>query len=145
MAKWGEITWIFLHTLTMKITEEQYTASKSILFDTVTTICKCLPCPECQQHATVYMKRQKVPETLSDFKKMIWTFHNVVNVNTKKRTYPIEILEIYKTVQLTKAFHYCKIAILTQPYNPKMISFQMYAKQSFASLQKRLMDEKILA
>jgi len=145
MAKWGEITWIFLHTLTMKITEEQYTASKSTLFDTVTTICKCLPCPECQQHATLYMKQQRVPETLSDFKKMIWAFHNVVNVNTKKRTYPIEILEIYKTVQLTKAFHYCKIAILTQPYNPKMISFHMYAKQSFASLQKKLMDEKILA
>jgi hypothetical protein len=145
MAKWGEITWIFLHTLTMKITEEQYTASKSTLFDTVTTICKCLPCPDCQQHATLYMKQQRVPETLSDFKKMIWAFHNVVNVNTKKRTYPIEILEIYKTVQLTKAFHYCKIAILTQPYNPKMISFHMYAKQSFASLQKKLMDEKILA
>jgi hypothetical protein len=91
------------------------------------------------------MKQQRVPETLSDFKKMIWAFHNVVTVNTKKRTYPIEILEIYKTVQLTKAFHYCKIAILTQPYNPKMISFHMYAKQSFASLQKKLMDEKILA
>jgi hypothetical protein len=26
-----------------------------------------------------------------------------------------------------------------------MISFHMYAKQSFASLQKKLMDEKILA
>lgn len=145
MAKWGEITWIFFHTLSMKTTEEQYTASKKTYFDTVTTICKCLPCPECQQHATLYMKNQRIPETLTEFKRMLWAFHNVVNVNTKKRTYPIEILEIYKTVNLTKAFHFCKIAILTQPYNPKMISNQMYTKQSFFALQQRLVEEKILS
>jgi hypothetical protein len=145
MAKWGEITWIFFHTLSMKTTEEQYTTNKRTLFDTIVTICQCLPCPECQQHATLYMKTQRPPETLNDFKKMLWMFHNVVNVKTNKRTYPIEILEIYKHVNLTKAFHFCRIAILTQPYNPNMISNQMHTKQSFMSLQKRLIDEHILA
>lgn len=145
MAKWGEITWIFLHTLSMKLTEEQYTQSKNTLFDTVVTICKCLPCPDCQQHAILYMKTQKVPETLDQFKTMIWKFHNVVNVNTKKRTYPIEILEIYKRVNLTKAFHYCRISILTQPYNPKMISTQLFSKNLFANLLTKLTEERILS
>lgn len=145
MAKWGEITWIFFHALSMKITEEQYTQTKPLLFKTITTICNCLPCPDCQQHATLYIKKQKVPETLDAFKKMLWLFHNIVNANTKKRTYPIEILEIYKTVNLTKAFHFCRISILTQPYNPKMISSQLYTKNAFVALQKELYEAKILA
>ena len=145
MAKWGEITWIFLHTLTVKITEEQYTQSKKLLFNTVFTICKCLPCPECQEHATNYMKTKRIPDTLDDFRRMVWAFHNVVNVNTKKRAYPIEILEIYKTVNLTKAFHFCRIAILTQPYNPKMISSHLYTTNAFKALHKTLTEAKILA
>jgi hypothetical protein len=145
MTKWGEITWIFFHTLSVKLTEEQYTQSKKTIFNTVVTICKCLPCPDCQAHATAYMSTKRPPETLEDFQKMLWVFHNVVNVNTKKKTFPLAILEKYKTVNLTKAFHFCKISILTQPYNPKMISSQLYTTNTFKQIQMKLMEEKILS
>lgn len=91
------------------------------------------------------MKTKRIPDTLEDFRRLIWIFHNVVNVNTKKRLYPMEILERYKTVNLTKAFHFCRIAILTQPYNPKMISSHMYTTNAFKFIQKILTEEKILA
>jgi len=144
MAKWGEITWIFLHTLSVRITEEQYTQHRPLLFDTLQTICKCLPCPECQQHAIFYMRTKPSPPTLLGFKTLIWEFHNAVNMTTNKRKYPIEILEIYKVVNLTKAFHFCRIAILTQPYNPKMISSRMYTENSFKNIFEKLVSSGIL-
>ena len=144
MAKWGEITWIFLHTLTMT-TEEKYTQHKKLLWYTVNSICNCLPCPECQEHATRYMKTKTAPDTLQGFKVLLWEFHNAVNTTTNKRKYPIEILEIYKVVNLTKAFHFCRIAIMTQPYNPKMISSRMYTEKTFRGLQEVLTKAGILA
>jgi len=144
MAKWGEITWVFLHTLSVLSTEEKYTQHKALYFDTLLTICKCLPCPECQEHAILYMRSKKPPDTLQGFKTLIWEFHNAVNTSTHKRKYPIEILEIYKVVNLTKAFHFCRIAILTQPYNPKMISSRMYTEKSFKSMFERLTTSGIL-
>ena len=145
MAKWGEITWIFLHTLSIQVTEEQYTQHAPLLLQTVKTICNCLPCPDCQSHATEYMRKRSAPPTLSEFQKMLWEFHNTVNGNTQKRKYPIEILQIYKVVNLTKAFHFCRISISTQPYNPNMAASRMQTLSSFKQVYTTLHKAGILS
>ncbi len=54
---WGNITWVFLHTIAEKIKEEYYDNEKSQILLLIKGVCSNLPCPECKQHANQYMKR----------------------------------------------------------------------------------------
>jgi len=102
--RWGQITWIFLHTLSMKITPEQYPTLKDSLFSLFVMMCKALPCPECSDHAMHYMKKKTAPETIEQFRLFLWEFHNVVNTNTKKQKMPQEVLQKYNQTNLSMVF-----------------------------------------
>lgn len=119
--KWGEITWIFLHTLSVKIAKEQYFKVKHDLFKHIQQLCYCLPCPMCASHATHYISKLSAPDTKEGFIKFLVDFHNSVNLRTKKNFFPIENVSKYNTVNLVLAFNACKYIIQKQPYNPKMM------------------------
>ena len=90
-SRWGPPTWIFFHTLAEKINEEKY----SIIFPQVVAIlkqiCKNLPCPDCSNHATQFLEKVNFAniKTKSDFKNIMYIFHNMVN--RRKRRPPFDI------------------------------------------------------
>ena len=142
--KWGQITWIFLHTLSMKITPEQYPTLKDSLFLLVVMICKALPCPECSEHAVHYMKKKTPPETVELFRLFLWEFHNVVNVNTKKQKVSQEELNKYKNTDLTVVFQFVQQSWLHQPYNPNLIPKQIIIKQTLQHTHTWLTSNKLI-
>jgi hypothetical protein len=118
--KWGDTTWIFLHTLSITIPEPQYTSIKDELLKHIKLLCKNLPCPTCAEHASQYMNNIRVPDTRDGFKHLLFTFHNSVNTRLGKPLFAFDQFEKYKTVNLTIAFHSCMKLIQTQPYNPRL-------------------------
>jgi hypothetical protein len=86
--KWGEPTWFLFHTLAEKIKDEYFQTIRLDLMNTIFTICKNLPCPDCANHATEYMKKINFAsiKTKQDLKLLLFQFHNVVN---QKKHFPL--------------------------------------------------------
>ena len=120
---WGEITWIFLHTIAEKIKEEGYHNERSQLLELIKRVCSNLPCPECKQHAVQYMKRVNVTYIARkiDLKILLFNFHNEVNRRLKKEIPDQIILERYKQVDMVET---CKkfVRIFSIPvYNNRLM------------------------
>ena len=113
---WGEITWIFLHTIAEKIKDKDYQHEKLVLLNLVKRICSNLPCPDCKQHAVHFMKRVNITHiaTKIDFKILLFNFHNEVNGRLKKEIPDQTILERYKQIDMVET---CKkfIRIFSRP------------------------------
>ena len=107
MQKWGPITWSLFHTMAEKIKDEKYNTHFPQLWKHFTRICHSLPCPQCSDHATAYVRRYKVTQFSNKklFKHFIHQFHNEVNNNTNKQLYDIGVLEIYKSNNLSQVFN----------------------------------------
>lgn len=86
--KWGEPTWFLFHTIAQKIKDEHFPAMRLNVFNTIVLICSNLPCPDCANHASEYMKNVNPHsiQTKQDLKHMLFQFHNVVN---KRKGYPM--------------------------------------------------------
>ena len=87
-VKWGPAVWYFLHTLSVKIKEESFIIMRKELLEMVYMICINLPCPDCSQHAKIYLDKVNFNaiQTRDDFKKMLYNFHNSVNA---RKGYPL--------------------------------------------------------
>jgi len=142
--KWGEITWIFLHTLSVKIHPEQYQHIKNDLLQQIKILCSSLPCPDCALHASQYMLNIKVQRTKQDFCKMLVDFHNEVNHKLAKPQFLMSQLTKYNTVDLTTAFHACKHVIQTQPYNPRIIMNKIKTKDCLRKLHVWLGKHRLI-
>jgi hypothetical protein len=86
--KWGEPTWFLFHTLAEKVKDEYFQSIRYELLNTIVIICKNLPCPDCANHASEYMKKVDFNSirTKQDLKLMLFQFHNVVN---QKKQFPL--------------------------------------------------------
>lgn len=104
--KWGEATWMFFHTLAEKIKDEHYDEEKENILTKIKTICSLLPCPDCRQHARIYMSKISIRHvsTKNSLKKMLFDFHNNVNKRTRKTVQKIEYLEIYENKNFKNVF-----------------------------------------
>lgn len=87
-VKWGPAVWYFLHTFSVKIKEESFIVLRKEILEMVYMICINLPCPDCSQHAKTYLDKVNFHaiQTRDDFKKMLYNFHNSVNV---RKGYPL--------------------------------------------------------
>ena len=143
--KWGQITWIFLHTLSMKIQPEQYLSLRNSVFMILITICTALPCPECSEHAIMFMRNKKPPETVEQFRLFIWDFHNIVNIHTKKPRVPSDVLLKYNNTDLQTAFNILQHVWLHQPYNPNLIPKQMLIQHTIQQTRAWLVENKFIS
>jgi hypothetical protein len=83
---WGPPIWTFFHTLAEKINEESFHAIFPILFDYIRRICTVLPCPECSQHAGIFLAKVNPAgvRNKNDFRNIMCIFHNIVNKRKNK-------------------------------------------------------------
>ena len=84
---WGEPTWALFHVLAEKVKDEEFERIRLELLNVIYTICSNLPCPDCANHAAMYLNdiRYQNIQTKAQLKNMLWAFHNVVN---KKKDFP---------------------------------------------------------
>jgi len=79
--KWGAPTWYLLHTLAQKVKPDRWPTFRLEFVQTLYTICKNLPCPDCAQHAKQYLA-QWPPQTITSpeaLRHLFFHFHNSVN------------------------------------------------------------------
>lgn len=91
---WGPCVWYLFHTLAYKAVPGDFNLIKDDLIQYIQRICSNLPCPECTQHATEYMKSHSriiaqitTKEQLHYF---LVDFHNTVNIRKNKPTLTYE-------------------------------------------------------
>jgi len=101
---WGLPTWLLFHSLAEKVDKEKYTTHYKVLWDFIKDICSGLPCPYCQAHASNYINRISLKDvnTKEKLKKVLFDFHNNVNVRIGKSKETISVLEKYKSANLRK-------------------------------------------
>lgn len=120
---WGIPIWCFLHAWIAKIKPDHYLKVKEEVLNHIKMICASLPCPDCAQHATLYMNPitiKHVPTQLTCVK-MLWEFHNSVNVRLNKPVFSFESLEIYKRVNLQIMFNAFATAFGKPLNNPRLL------------------------
>ncbi len=115
---WGQATWLFMHSLSYKIKDENFLEHKSEIIEIFSKICSSLPCPDCQQHAKHFVAKTDFNKIKCkrDFIDMIWVFHNIVNKRQGKPTFPYKSLVIYEKsifINVCKNF----VSIYNRPIN----------------------------
>jgi len=140
---WGRPFWVFFHALGATITEEKYNSIKGPLFFHFKQLCSTLPCPDCAQHAMVYLAKVPLPQTLQDFNLFLWAFHNTVNARTHKPLLPVEQLQMYKHAPLYHLFVCMKIAYTARAYNPNLITHNMNKMRNINAFSKWSLEQKL--
>lgn len=125
---WGPPIWTLFHTLAEKINESHYSTIGLELYGYIKKICGYLPCPECSQHATRFLASIKLENvnTKDGLRKILYIFHNVVNVRKKKSLFLFEKLNDYKNKNIIQVFNRFISHYKTSTGNMKLItdSFQ---------------------
>lgn len=104
---WGPPIWNFLHTFSVNISEAGYKAIGMQFYAYITRICRLLPCPECSEHATKYIRSVK-PGTLRtkyDMANMLCNFHNMVNARKRLPRFDNRFLSLYEKVSIIASFN----------------------------------------
>lgn len=85
---WGEPFWNLFHVLAEKVIDVNFSKIRVDFLNIIYTICSNLPCPDCTNHAIIYLNSINFNQIKSkaDLKNMLWSFHNEVN---KKKGFPM--------------------------------------------------------
>ena len=89
--EWGNATWYLFHTLAFKLKEE-FSNLIPNLINFIKITCNELPCPDCKEHATKYIKYYNINnvKNRNDLIEYLNKFHNSVNLNLQKPEMSIE-------------------------------------------------------
>jgi hypothetical protein len=104
---WGPPVWNFIHTLAEKVNEDYFNVVKTTLFSIIKRICIYLPCPECSQHANFFLMKVNIAKinNKSEFKHMLFVFHNVVNNRKRKPLFNYNIINKYKFMTIPETYN----------------------------------------
>ena len=86
-VKWGPPIWFLFHTLSVKVKDADFLKIRQDLLNNTYAICCNLPCPDCANHAKIYLDsiNFNTIQTKEDYKRLMFQFHNNVN---KRKGYP---------------------------------------------------------
>jgi hypothetical protein len=127
--KWGEPVWFFLHTISRKIKDESFGRLRADLLKHIYTICTNLPCPDCSNHAKIYLSSVNFNNirTKTDLENMLFEFHNSVNRRKGFNEFQREqLIAKYDSANTSAIIQYFMNAFLDKHASPRMISDDMY-------------------
>jgi hypothetical protein len=106
IQSWGPITWSLFHSLAEQIKDEDFKDLHLNMFQIIKRICNFLPCPECSKHATKFLSKIDIKHISckSDFKGMLFCFHNVVNNKKNKSLFHFKNINIYSKTNILNTF-----------------------------------------
>jgi hypothetical protein len=136
--EWAMPTWVFLHAWAAHIPPQQYALQKADILKNVKDICANLPCPMCAQHATAYMSAVQLSAlpTVEDFKRMLWHFHNTVNIRIKKPFFRYDGMATYNKLNLSYLYMVFIRHFSTREPNMKMMLDGMHRTAAVHRLKK---------
>jgi ADP-glucose pyrophosphorylase len=99
---WGPPVWTLFHTLIEKLNPNAYNQVIPSMFGMIKQICKMLPCPECSKDASNFLAKLKLSDfkNKTDFKNMLYLFHNYVNAKKRKPLYNYANIDKYANLNL---------------------------------------------
>jgi hypothetical protein len=131
-VKWGEPTWFLLHTLSVKIKDEQFPRIRQYLLNTIYAICVNLPCPTCAEHAKSYLDgiNFNTIQTKEQLKQMLHAFHNSVNQRKGYPFFPYDQLDSKYSLAITNNILVNFMNHFTQRnYNIKLVAQELTRNQ----------------
>jgi hypothetical protein len=143
-SSWGPSTWIFMHTLTVKIKEDQFSIIAPRLIHQLIQICNHLPCPECAQHARHFWTKVNPAgiKTKQDLIHLIFMFHNMVNQRKRMPLFKYENMEQYKDMNLINTYNNF-IRNFNTRGNMNLISEAFHRNLMLSNLKKWLMSHLV--
>ena len=102
--EWATPTWYLFHTIAERININYFQSHLNECKFLIQIICNNLPCPICQNHASVYLRQTRFNnvKTLAQFKEYLFIFHNFVNTQLGKNKFTKEEMEKYKRANIDK-------------------------------------------
>jgi len=99
---WGPAVWTLFHTMAERVHEEAYPYIAKQLFSQIVNICKVLPCPDCATDASIFLSKIDVStlKTKTEFKNVMYLFHNYVNVKKRNKLFNVIHLDMYNNYKL---------------------------------------------
>ena len=99
---WGPAIWTLFHTLAEKINPDAYSQVSPSMFNIIVQICKFLPCPDCSRDASIFLAKIKLSDyrNKTEFKNMLYLFHNYVNSKKRKPLYNYANMNKYENINL---------------------------------------------
>jgi hypothetical protein len=120
---WGNATWIFLHTISYKIKEEEFVNVRHDMIEIFKQICFVLPCPYCQKHAKDFIGKNDFNKIKNkdDYIIMLWSFHNLVNVRTGKQQFKLVETKKYEKAVLINVLKYFEYNFMRPINNQRLL------------------------
>jgi hypothetical protein len=117
---WGPPIWTLFHSLSQKLKNPDLIKP---LFAYIQRICRYLPCPECSEDATVFLRKVRLADikTVDDLSMTLYLFHNHVNRKKKKGLFNYSEMSKYKNYNLILVFNNF-VRVYNTRGNMKMIS-----------------------
>ena len=56
-SHWGPPIWALFHTMIEKVKEESFQSLGPQMFSLIKQICQYLPCPDCANHAIIFLNK----------------------------------------------------------------------------------------
>jgi hypothetical protein len=143
--EWGNISWILMHSLAQKISEDNFINSKKILIKIIFDICINLPCPDCRDHSVKLLKMSNINKisTKKDLISFLCEFHNIVNRKLKKPEKNIEDIEkLYSTAKIIIIIRTFFKVYNSVAYNEKMLTDSFRRKLFLKKLLEDLIKIK---
>jgi len=140
VSRWGPPTWNFFHTLAEKINEDKFSTVFPQVVSILKQICRNLPCPDCANHATQFLEKVNFAniKTKSDFKNIMYFFHNTVNRRKQKTPFDMKNLELYSKNNIITAYNNF-IAVYHTSGNMKLLADSFQRKIIVNQLKKWMM------
>jgi hypothetical protein len=130
--KWGEPTWFLFHTMAQKIKDEHFGSMRLSILNIISLICNNLPCPDCANHASEYMKKLNPNSirTKEDLKLMLFQFHNVVNQRKGYPAFSVDNLDTkYSSAITVNIIQNFMFFFQDKHYSIRMIANDMHRKR----------------
>ena len=146
-VKWGEPTWFLLHTLSVKIKDEQFPRIRQYLLNTIYAICVNLPCPTCAEHAKSYLDgiNFNTIQTKEQLKQMLHAFHNSVNQRKGYPFFPYDQLDSKYSLAITNNILVNFMNHFTERnYNIKLVA-QEFTRNQLCNQLKQWFNQNIHA
>ena len=127
---WGNAVWYLFHTLVYKIKSADDSGLKE-LFGHIASISKNLPCPECSEHASLFLSRVNINVVTSSRENMIaflFEFHNSVNKKIGKPIYLLEDLKKYSLANTINIINHF-IAVMNSNSNNSRLMMDSFNRQ----------------
>jgi len=128
---WGPPIWTFFHKLAENVNENHFNKLKIDLFSYIKRICSFLPCPECSRDASLFLGKININkiDNKTEFKKLIYIFHNYVNSKKRKPMYNYSNINIYKKYDMIHVFNnfmrayntHGNMNLLTESFQRKLV------------------------